>query len=298
VALRAEGAPRVLVGAQFGQDERAAFDDARWPVEVLADPAALKKRAWELDVWIIVVDHGLPGLSKAFVAGLKSPGPKAPVVLGSHSQVCRMLKMWRDLSCHADDRLFDATSRDNASAFTLALSTLLEGWTRERSWSWAGACAEPERSSSGHDDPMSLLVRPRSSAEETDLKRRALEATFRERERLLQDSLSTQQVAALLRVSRQTPHDRVRAKGLLAIEDTGGLKFPLWQFDAEGPGGVVQGLPEVLGALKVGELAKARWLERPNPVLENRSPIDALKAGEVERVVREARSVGASAGHG
>jgi RNA polymerase sigma factor (sigma-70 family) len=142
------------------------------------------------------------------------------------------------------------------------------------------------------------LVRPLSSAEEQHLKKRALEAAFQERERLLEASLTTAEVARLLRVSRQTPHDRVKANTLLAIEDKGALRFPLWQFDPEGPGGVVCGLPDVLKALSVGEFAKARWLERPNPVFENRSPLEVLKAGEVERVVREARGVGAAAGHG
>lgn len=147
----------------------------------------------------------------------------------------------------------------------------------------------------GKAQPASLLVRPRSPEEDRDVRRRALEESFRERERLLEGSLSTQEVATLLGVTRQTPHDRVKAKTLLAIEDKGALRFPPWQFDADNAGGVVKGLPEVLRALSVGALAQVRWLQQRNPVFEGRSPFEALQAGELGRVMREARGVGASA---
>ena len=37
--------------------------------------------------------------------------------------------------------------------------------------------------------------------------------------------------------------------------------LPLWQFDADAPNGVIDGLAHVLQALKVSNLAKARWLQ-------------------------------------
>jgi hypothetical protein len=101
----------------------------------------------------------------------------------------------------------------------------------------------------------------------------------------------------MLGTSRQTPHDRVKNKTLLAIEDNGQLRFPLWQFDAESPNGVIEGLPDVLRALSAGPLGQARWLTTSRPVFEGRTPLEALKHGEKELVLVEARGVGAAAGH-
>ena len=119
-----------------------------------------------------------------------------------------------------------------------------------------------------------------------------LERYFGARRQVLEGSLSTEQVASMLGTSRQTPHDRVRARTLLAVQDGGRLRFPPWQFDPEADDGVVGGLPQVLRALRVSPLAAARWLMRVNPVLDGRAPLEALRAGEVRRVVAEAAGLG------
>ena len=129
--------------------------------------------------------------------------------------------------------------------------------------------------------------------------RRALEIeaqlrAFQFRKELLADALTAPQVADLLGTSRQTPHDRARNGGLLAVLDRGQLRFPSWQFDPAGPDGLVAGLPEVIRALDVSPLAKVSWFTRPNPYLEDRAPLDALKDGERERVLDAARVVGMS----
>ena len=135
-----------------------------------------------------------------------------------------------------------------------------------------------------------------ATTDDDEIRKRVLEASFREREQLLARSLSTSEVAQLLNVSRQTPHDRAAQKTLLAIQDKNQLRFPPWQFDANGANGVVAGLPGVLQALAIGPLSQARWLTTPTRVFENRSPLDLLRSGEIDRVVREARGVGATAG--
>lgn len=134
------------------------------------------------------------------------------------------------------------------------------------------------------------------TTDDDEIRKRVLEASFREREQILAGSLGTSEVAQLLKVSRQTPHDRASQKTLLAIQDKNQLRFPSWQFDANGANGVVAGLPEVLQALAIGPLSQARWLTTPTRVFKNRSPLELLKSGEIDRVVREARGVGATAG--
>ena len=133
----------------------------------------------------------------------------------------------------------------------------------------------------------------------TEKERLEAEATsisryFQKRQELLQGSLSATEAARLLGTCRQTPHDRVKSGTLLAVREKGGLRFPRWQFDADGPDGIVAGLPDVLKALDVSPLAKVSWFIRASPYLEGRTPLQALGAGEVERLVTLARAVGVS----
>ena len=248
---------RVLIGAELGPEVLAAFD-AHPEVRVESEPRALLRRASEEAFVMVVVAEA-----------------RAPFVFLRRS---RLLELTGELA---------SSLARGAAAWEATLRPLVKAF--------GGVEPVAADRAPGKAHLSSLLVRPRSPEEERDVRRRALEASFRERERLLEGSLSTQEVASLLGVTRQTPHDRVKAKTLLAIEHKGSLRFPPWQFDADNSGGVVKGLPEVLRALSVGALAQARWLQRRNPVFEGRSPFEALQAGELERVVREARGVGASA---
>ena len=74
--------------------------------------------------------------------------------------------------------------------------------------------------------------------------------------------------------------------------DRGVWRFPVWQFDPSGPDGVIPGLPTVMRTLQLSPLAKMSWLQRANPVLDGLTPLDALKRGEVQRVLEEAQGVG------
>ncbi|MGC4192679.1 MAG: hypothetical protein QM589_16170 [Thermomicrobiales bacterium] len=120
-----------------------------------------------------------------------------------------------------------------------------------------------------------------------------IKRSFSYRRRLLDASLSNTEVADLLGISRQTPHDRVANGTLLAVKDyNGALRYPIWQFDPEGPGGVVDGLPTVLRALQLTPWEKAGWLSREQLVLDGERPIDVLRNGGRDTVLALARSVG------
>jgi len=135
-----------------------------------------------------------------------------------------------------------------------------------------------------------------SEEEEAALEAEALIRSFRLRQKLLEGTLTAPQVAEILGTTRQTPHDRVKSGTLLAVLDNGVLRFPAWQFDPEGPDRVLPGLPRVLRALdaNMSPLAKINWFVRPNPYLEGRAPLIALKDGDADRVVDVARSMGAT----
>ena len=134
-----------------------------------------------------------------------------------------------------------------------------------------------------------------NSAERVALASVAQARGFARRKALLEGALTAPEVARLLGTSRQTPHDRVKSKTLLAVPDGGAARFPLWQFDAAGPNGVIAGLPDVLRALNVPPYSQAAWLTRPNAQLQERTPLEELKRGRIRRVTEAARSAGAFA---
>ena len=131
-----------------------------------------------------------------------------------------------------------------------------------------------------------------SAQEQVELETASIARYFRRRQELLEDSFSASQVAKLLGTTRQTPHNRAKAGTLLAVRERGGLRFPCWQFDAEGQEGVLAGFSDAVLALDVSILEKISWFVRPNPYLEGRTPVEALKAGRRERLVSIARWVG------
>ena len=129
--------------------------------------------------------------------------------------------------------------------------------------------------------------------ETRDLELVNLMNSFSLRGELLKNTISTTKVTQLLGCSsRQTPLDRVKNQSLIAVKDSGQWKYPLWQFDAEGTDGVVEGLPEVIKTLQVSNLAKMSWLTSTNAVFESRTPIQMLKQGKLQQVINEAVGVG------
>jgi hypothetical protein len=140
---------------------------------------------------------------------------------------------------------------------------------------------------------LTLTGRQYSQAESISLELTALLQYFEQRKALLKEALTTKQVAQLLGTSRQTPHDRVEKGSLLAVLDKGVWKFPSWQFDPEGPDGVVDGFPDVLSALTGSHFAKLNWLVAPSRSLGGVTPIAMLKQGHKTAVLREAQALGA-----
>ncbi len=155
----------------------------------------------------------------------------------------------------------------------------------------AGVSADAERARIEH-----LLVgRTFTPGERAQLRAETLAHAFAFRRALLVDALTAPEVGRRLGVSRQTPHDRARADVFLAVRDRGAWRFPTWQFDPDGPDGVVARFPEVLRALyRLSDVAKASWLATPNPVLDGRRPIDALRT-DPDSVIDQAMGVRAAA---
>jgi hypothetical protein len=123
-----------------------------------------------------------------------------------------------------------------------------------------------------------------------------LRRSFAARQTLLADALGVTDVAEILGVGRQTPHDRHKAGTLLAVKDKGQWRFPAWQFDPDGPDGVLEGLPEANRSLRgpVSDVGRVRWFITPKQLLDGRAPLDALRSGDIDEVIAEAEALGAS----
>jgi hypothetical protein len=153
--------------------------------------------------------------------------------------------------------------------------------------------APRERAASAKaDGPLAdWLGEPPANAAQLEFE--ALRRSFALRHQLLACTIGTAEVNELLAAgSRQTVHDRLKAGTLLGILDQGKWRYPLWQFDADGPNGVIDGLAQVLQALQVSNLAKARWLQKPHPVFGGSAPLNLLRHGRLEDVLAEAGQVG------
>lgn len=148
-------------------------------------------------------------------------------------------------------------------------------------------------SSKAEERISAVTGRPAPSAQEEALARKQnLYARFELRHRLLRDALTVSEVAKLLGTTRQTPHDRCAAGTLLAVKDRGHWRFPVWQFDPEGPDGVLDGLTDALAALpRQTPIGRVLWFVTPKQQLQGRSPVEALRDGEVPAVVAEAQAV-------
>jgi len=124
------------------------------------------------------------------------------------------------------------------------------------------------------EDPLLTSWLGEAPPNPAELEFQALQARFAMRRELLAPCIGTSEVVSLLGLrNRQTPLDRIKARTLLAIRDQGQWRFPLWQFDPDGPDGVVAGLPDVLAELPVADLIKARWLQRPQPLLDGHTSL-------------------------
>lgn len=105
-------------------------------------------------------------------------------------------------------------------------------------------------------------------------------------------TLQAGEVATLLRVSRQAVGKRRKAGTLLGVHaGRRGFEYPACQFV---DGAVVGGLTEVLSAFAedVDPWMRLAFLVTGNDVLEGKQPLDLLRRGEVEAVVRAARIYG------
>lgn len=103
-------------------------------------------------------------------------------------------------------------------------------------------------------------------------------------------TLSARKVAEFLGISRQAVDKKRSTGALLAIKSGRQYAYPSFQFEE---GGILEGVQEVLRSLKVmGDWTKFNFLVSRDSGLGNRTPLQALQEGEIEKVKRLARAYG------
>lgn len=104
-------------------------------------------------------------------------------------------------------------------------------------------------------------------------------------------ALSASEVAELLGISRQAVNKRRQAGQLLALPlGRHGYAYPVWQFSG---GDVLPGIPATLDMLVDHDpWMLARFFLSANKRLDDTRPLDALRRGEVDAVLRAAAAYG------
>jgi hypothetical protein len=116
------------------------------------------------------------------------------------------------------------------------------------------------------------------------------------REKLIEAAgglLDTKGVAAQFGVTPQAIHKQQKESKLLAVPLGNRLQFPAFQFDESGA--PVAGLAAVIRSLaqrSIGPWSQLRFLAGHSARLGNRTPVEALRAGERDRVLRAAEAFG------
>jgi hypothetical protein len=104
-------------------------------------------------------------------------------------------------------------------------------------------------------------------------------------------TLSAAQIGEILGITPQAVDKRRQSHSLLALNmGRHGYRYPVWQFTESG---ALPGLKDVLQALHPhDEWMQIAFFVSKNPRLHNQTPIDMLKAGELDKAVDAARAYG------
>lgn len=158
----------------------------------------------------------------------------------------------------------------------------------------AGFCEALERlwSHASEEDPLADVderINPKEAASVTLW----ADATARmNRARLLADCISATQAGEITNRSRQAVERQRREGNLVALRVGRQWRYPKWQFDIDGPGGLVAGLGVVVRNLHLSPYGAALWLTTPNAELAGKAPIATLRRRQTERVIRLAEEQG------
>lgn len=100
--------------------------------------------------------------------------------------------------------------------------------------------------------------------------------------------ISSSKVGELLGISRQAADKRRKLRKLIAIATgKGKYIYPVWQFSESGT--TIEGLEDVLNALQGLDVwMQIAWMLDPNVRLEEKTPLEQLRQGNIKPVIESA----------
>ena len=151
---------------------------------------------------------------------------------------------------------------------------------------------ESYRRGDATEDPLAAVDDPMDFEEGVEATAWAELEAGKNRARLLRQSVGAEEAGDLTGRSRQAVERQRREGRVVALRAGRRWRYPAWQFDADGPGGLVPGLPEVLAQLHLSPAGTAHWLTTSRPELGGKPPIKLLRRRDKEPVLRLAEQLG------
>ena len=142
------------------------------------------------------------------------------------------------------------------------------------------------------EDPLAAVDDPMDLEQEVQATVWANLEARKNRARLLRQCVSAGEAGRLTGRSRQAVERQRRDGRILALRVGRRWRYPAWQFDVDGSGGLVPGLPEVVAHLQASPAGAAHWLTSPQPGLGGETPIKLLRRRDPEPVLRLAEQLG------
>jgi hypothetical protein len=170
---------------------------------------------------------------------------------------------------------------------------VLAGVEAKRRQEWIVSIAVAlETLAQGIEDPLAVVDEPMTLADRMCAHVQADHDVEVSRSLVLSESVSAEEAAENSGRSRQNLEAMRRKGQALALRVGQQWRYPVWQFDRDGVGGIVTGLREVLAALRMSPAGTALWLIQPCPLLKGARPIELLRRGRTQDVVQVAEELG------
>jgi excisionase family DNA binding protein len=114
---------------------------------------------------------------------------------------------------------------------------------------------------------------------------------FAQRRELAANSFGRQEAAKLLSISPQSVTDKLESRKLVGIKVGREWRLPRWQFDPDNVTGALPDLDVLQAAFPGGPVSLSRWVMRPNPEFDGRTPRDEAVAHGSASVIKVARAL-------
>lgn len=117
---------------------------------------------------------------------------------------------------------------------------------------------------------------------------------FAQRRDLATNSIGREAAAELLGISPQSITGKLEARKLVGIKVGREWRLPRWQFDPDNTAGALPDLNVLQAAFPGGPVSLSRWMMRPNPEFDGRTPREETIASGSASVIKVARNLTAA----